>query len=187
MSNEFAGVAAELGDAGPCPVVECRGKTWQVGWPTQRAKAQLEFLVVQQAKANLESLRPVLSAADWKAEQDSLTAAIRGGHWKTWGSLWQNVCDGPDTNNLFLASLLRERHPDATLGDAEVLWVESAEQVKDALAQVVPLFFALLVTRLSATPEQKALMVAQSTAQFLVSLSLPTPSAVGDSSAATTS
>lgn len=195
--SDFQGVGLELGDSGPCPKIVHKDKTWLLGHPTQRAKAELELLVIEQAKRNLEAVRPVLSAAEYRAEENELRMAIRGGHHKTWGPLWVAINNGPDTNTLFLTSLLRERQLEAKVEDAERLWDECAEEVKDALALVVPSFYAILVQKLPGTPEQRAKILAASVAEFLSKMravdsimageNLPTPNCNGDSSAATTS
>ena len=41
--TEPQGVVAMLGDAGPAPTVTHKNKTWTIGHPTQRAKAELEI------------------------------------------------------------------------------------------------------------------------------------------------
>jgi hypothetical protein len=187
MSDEFHGVAAELGDAGPCPTISYLGKTWSVGWPTQRAKAELEFLVVKAAKRNLELLRPVLGENEYRAEEKELKLALQGGHWKTWGPLWNAVNGGPDTNTFFLLSLLRERHPEATFEDAEGMWLTATDAVREAFMLVVPSFYTLLVKCLPGTPEERAETLAESVSQLRRLLNFPSPESASDSSEATTS
>ncbi len=185
MSDEFQGVSAELGAAGPCPVVTYKGKPWSIGWPTQRAKATLENLVFLIAKRNVEQLKSVMPPHEFAIEQAALSSMIRGGKYRTWGPLWVEVNNGPDGNTLFLLSLLRENHPEATFADAEGMWAESTDDVQTALAQVIPGFFKLLVAAAPGTPEQKAEILARSVAEFLSNLHLP-PGA-GASNAPTTS
>lgn len=187
MSDEFHGVGAELGDAGPCPTVNYGGRVWSVGWPTQRAKAELEGLVYQVAKRNIDELRPFMTADEYKAESAALQSSVRGGQHKTWGPLWVAVNNGPDTNTLFLLSLLRERHPEAQFADAAGMWATATDDVQTAMAQVIPGFFALLVKNLPGTPEQRTQLLAESVAQFLSGLNLPSPPEAGASSAVTTS
>lgn len=180
MSEPFHGVGLELGDAGPAPVVTYRKKSWKVGFPTQKAKAELEGLTIIAARRNLAQSKPYFDAESYKREEEMLRAAIQGGYWKTWGSLWQSVNSGPDSNTLFLLSLLKQNHPEATWEDAEGMWAEEAEQVKDAMAQVIPSFYAILVKAMPGTPENRAEILAKSVAEFLTAInrlpSLPTAS-----------
>ncbi len=186
MSEPFHGVGLELGDAGPCPVVTYNGKPWSVGHPTQRAKATLEGLVAQVATRNIEELKAFYTPQQYKEEMEQLRASIRGGHHRTWGPLWLAVNGGPESNVLFLLTLLRERHPEATLNDAEGMWSDCNEDAKTAMAMVVPSFYALLVKSLPGTPEHRAELLAKSVTQFLESLNLPPQPAAPASSEPTT-
>ncbi len=186
MSEPFHGVGLELGDAGPCPTITYKDKVWSVGHPTQRAKAQLEGLAAQVAMRNVEEMRDFYSAQQYKEEVESVRSAIRGGHHKTWGSLWMTVNNGPESNMLFLLSLLRERHPEAMLADAEGMWADVTEDAKTAMAMVVPSFYALLVKSLPGSPEERTELLARSIEQFLESLKLRPLSPVQDSKEATT-
>lgn len=171
MSEENAvGIGPSLGDAGSCPTIKMPSKTWSVGHPTQRAKGELELLVAQVALANLEKMQRVLSKAKYLEKCAALDAKIEGGHHQTWGSLWTSVNSGPDGNNLFLLSLLRERHPEAELSDAIAMYSDEPRQVKLALAIVVPSFFALLVAHLPLSPEERAAKTAVAVQQFIDNL-----------------
>jgi len=136
-----ASVSQMLGDAGACPTVTLGEKVWEVGWPTQRAKTTLEQLVIQVAKANVAELKDVLSDAELRAEESAISSAIRGGHHKTRGELWNAVCSGPESVAVFFCAMLRERQPKATVEDAKALIRENPREVMDAMTQVAPDFF----------------------------------------------
>jgi hypothetical protein len=153
------GVAQVIGAFGPCPEILHKGKVWKVGWPTQKAKAELETLVVKVSKENLAQLRDAYTEEEYREEDAALRALIRGGHFKTWGSLWRTVNDSPDGMPLFLCSLLKAHHPDITIATARELWTESPEDAVDALVQVVPDFFTLLIASLPETEEARTAAV----------------------------
>lgn len=172
--EEFHGVSAELGDAGPCPVVQYKGRAWHIGWPTQNAKGTLEGLVYQVSRQNIEDMKPFMSPAEYAEERAALRVALHAGQHKTWGELWTAVQRGPDSNTLFLLSLLREKHPDATLADARALWTGDAIcDVKDAMALVIPNFYLLLVPELPVSPEQRQQIAAASAAMFHETMAAP--------------
>lgn len=169
-ANSEAGIVAALGDAGPCPVVTYNKKPWSVGHATQRAKAELELQVVQVALRNIDRLKSVLPAQVWQQKSAALDAQIAGGHYQTWGSLWTAVNNGPDGTALFLLSLLRERHPEATLEDAAGILRYEPRQVQHAMSIVVPGFFKLLAETAPVPPEKRTALVLKATAEFMESL-----------------
>ena len=183
----FQGIRLELGDAVSPVVIKLGNKEWKIGPPTQAAKGELEGSVVQVAERNLELLKPFWSAAKYKQEEAELRNAIRGGHWKTWGQLWATIINSPDGNTLFLLSLMREKHLEATFEDAQALWREKTEEVKKAFALQIPSFFAILVTYLPGTPEERAKALADSVEDTFASLKIPLPKKHSDSPASTTS
>lgn len=145
-----------LGAAGACPEVTANGRTWRFGHPTQRAKSELEKIVVQKATDAVLELKPVLPPASFKALFDGLMAEIRRGDFKTWGAGWQSYVFDPQYAHLFVLSLLRECHPDAAEADVVELVAAEPERVQVALAQVVPDFFALALAGVRLTPDQRA-------------------------------
>jgi hypothetical protein len=163
MSDEtFHGVGAELGSAAPCPTITYKEKVWQVGWPTQRARAQMEGLVIEAARRNLASLKEFLPPDEYQRQEAELRAAIFSGQWKTGGDLWQTVVQGRDSNTVFLLSLLREKHPEATWDVAEGMWADAPEAALEAFARVVPNFLPLLVEKAPGkTPAEKKELSAQ--------------------------
>lgn len=152
MSDESKpeGVMAALGDAGPCPTIERGGKTWTVGHPTQRAKAELEKLVVEVSQATLDDLKGMLPPAKWDEKEAKFDALLFSRQWQTWGTLWFEVANGPQSYPLFLLSLMRPHHPEATVRDAEALWRDANRACRAALVMVVPGFFDLLTAYLPA-------------------------------------
>ncbi len=138
------GVISALGDAGVCPKITLGKEVWHCGHPTQKAKAELELLVLQTAEENLEKTKRALSPSRYAEKLKELNTAIDGGAYQTGGSLWAAINGGPKGQALFLTSLLRERHDNATVADAVKLWANVPEQVCRALAVVVPDFFRVL-------------------------------------------
>lgn len=174
--QDIPGVGPALGGSGACPRIVCGDKTWTVGWPTQKAKSALEIATLELAVANHEEACAHLPAKFVARKQKELDGAIDGGHWRTWGELWTSVNEGPDGNTLFLLSLLREHHPDATLADARKLWREKGGETVRAFAVVVPSFFELLVADRPEPPAVKAALVKQGTEDVLRAIgALPNP------------
>src|SRR5262249_26118772 len=151
LTMEPQGMIATLGDAGPCPTIADGTKTWNIGHPTQRAKAELELLVVQAATKNLDDLKDVLPKKEWELEKSKLSGLIRGRAWQTFGQLWAEQVNGPLADALFLLSLAKPHHPEMTLADAERLWLDENDQCRVALGIVVPGFFDLLMAWLPAS------------------------------------
>lgn len=176
MSDENlpAGVGPVLGAHGACPAIDYAGKTWSVSWPTQRAKAELEILVAATAFANLEQLASVLPPERYKAKCAELDAQIYAGQHRSWGALWSAVNSGPDGTPLFLLSLLKIKHPEATITDARKMWRDVNRQVNLALAQVIPGFFTILADDLPVPPEQRGALMRASIEDFLGRLTQPT-------------
>lgn len=176
MSDESRpeGVMAALGDAGPCPAVEHNGTRWTVGHPTQRAKAELEKLVVEVSQATLDELKPMLPRAKWLEKEAKFDAILFARQWQTWGSLWSEVCNGPLSYPLFLLSLMRPHHPEATVRDAQSLWLEANRACRTALVMVVPGFFDLLTAFLPAEEGDRRKQAEAMKAEMLASLERPT-------------
>ena len=145
-----------LGASGACPEIRANGKVWRIGHPTGRAKSELEQLAVLSAFAEVRSLKDVLPPDAYAEAFRELTASVAAKSYKTWGEGWQRVVWGPASSHLFLLSLLRENHPQATEDDARALAVAEPEAVALALTQVVPSFIRLLLNdRKDITPEQR--------------------------------
>lgn len=156
-----------LGDAGASPTVSYKGKTWTIGHPTQKAKADLEILVVERAKQNLEDARPALTEEEYAAERKDLSAHIKARTWKTFGELWNALCSGPCGNPLFLLTLMRPHHQDATYQDAETLWLNANADCCDAMAVVVPGFLDQLASEIPAEDAARRQMAAERKAEFI--------------------
>ena len=168
-----AGIGPALGAAGPCPTIEYEGTAWKVGHPTQRAKVALEHLVVESAAANIEAMRPAWGKKKTEEKLDALDMQVMGGHHKTAGALWNAINSGPDSVFLFLTSLLRENHPDATLVQGRKLWVNCPREVRRALALTVPAFFTLIAADLPGTPQSRAEAAAEYSKSFLETVGTP--------------
>ena len=144
-----------LGAAGACPEIPLDGRVWRVGHPTQRAKAALEEFAASAAVNEVLSLKGVLPAAAYSELWAQTARDVQGRSFRTWGPGWQRVVFDPLNAHLFLWSLLRECHPDATEADAKRLMAAEPERVSLALARVVPDFFRLLLAGLSLTADQQ--------------------------------
>ncbi len=167
-----------LGDAGACPEIEWNGKRWKIGHPTQGAKGCLEELVAAKAVAEVKAIKGVLPADDYAEMFKALLSRITTGYYRTFFPGWIEQTTGGGGAVLFLLSLLRERHPDATEADAVGLAGERGDEVQAALARVVPSFFEMLVA--SAThipPDQKAAMRSAMAGVVAAAFPPPTPSA----------
>lgn len=149
------GAVAALGAAAGPVEVEHAGKTWRVGHPTQRAKAELEKLVVAVAEQSLADIKDALPAARYAAKEKRLDDMIFARQWQTWGELWREVVDGPLSFPLFLLSLMRPYHEAATVQDAESLWLGANRACRRALVMVLPGFFKLLADQLPADQEER--------------------------------
>lgn len=149
------GAVAALGAAtGPVEVAH-NGKTWRVGHPTQRAKAELEKLVVAVAEQSLADLKDVLPAARYAAKEKRLDDLLYARQWQTWGALWTEVVNGPLSFPLFLLSLMRPHHEAATVEDAQALWLGANRACRNALVLVLPGFFDLLAAQLPADQAER--------------------------------
>lgn len=179
-----AGIGPAIGDAGPCPKIVFNGKTWTIGHPTQVAKVELELLVIDVAQANIDAFKR-RDPAKHEAKSKLLDLQIEGGHHKTGGELWATVNNGPDGQPLFLASLLKENHPEITLADAKAMFRQEQRQVRRALALTVPSFFEILANDLPLTPEDRAAKRAELTAEFLAAMAEPVASTASASSGST--
>lgn len=173
-----ASVTTLLGASGACPEIRLNGKTWRVGHPTQKAKAELETIIVSQAFAEVKALRDVLPPDDYRDLYADTASKVRAKAFRTWGDEWERYALGATHAHLFLLSLLRENHPDATEADALALLASCGEEVQLALGQVVADFFVMLLAehpRLK--PEERATVAAKARAGMLAALAKvrPTP------------
>ena len=170
-NSNVPGVQQLLGDAGALPEIKANGKTWLIGFPTQRAKAALEELVTAAAVNEVVSLKPILPPQSYGELMSDLRNAVGAGDYKTWGSGWQRVLAGTDGGNLFLCSLLRERQANATVEDAAAVAMACPDEVAMALARVAPPFYLLLMEKLPVSEESKAEMVAKAAEQLMSRMS----------------
>lgn len=149
-------VGVMLGAAGPCPEVEHGGRAWKVGHPTERARVELERLAVQVASRSIYELEAALPPQEFKKASETFVRAVSAKRYKTWGEGWQEIVFSPENLHLFLLSLLRQNHPDATEDLAQELISACRLQVSVALAQVLPDFIKLLLrAHKMLTPEQR--------------------------------
>lgn len=134
-----------LGSDGACPAVTVGTRTWKIGRPDQAAKARFEELVVAHAEANLTRVGGLLSPERRAAQEAWLYEQIAGRQYAAGGAMWEAVVAGPDANAVFLASLLQEHHPDATVADAGRLLAAAFGPVMRAMARVMPPFLSLML------------------------------------------
>lgn len=148
MTADEPGIVQTLGAHGACPTITHSGATYTVGHPTQRAKAELELLVLKAARDNVEDAKAALTAEEYAAEQAALRVAIQTGAYKTWKPLWAAMWDGLDRIPMLLCACIKTKHPDFTLAQMRVVFAQESEQCLDALDAVMPPFFALLMDSL---------------------------------------
>lgn len=145
-----------LGAAGACPEIPLDGRVWRVGHPTQRAKAALEEFAAAAAVNEALALKGVLPPAAYQELFAATARDVQAKAFRTWGPGWQRVVFDPLNSHLFLWSLLRENHPDATEADARRLMAAEPDRVSLALARVVPDFFRMLLDGLGLTADRRA-------------------------------
>lgn len=183
--DESPSVTTTLGAAGACPEVRHAGKVWKVGHPTQAAKTTLEQLAVAAAVSEIEALEGTLSPLSYQKAYRELLAAISAREYKTWGPGWERVVWGPMCSQLFLLSLIRENHQDATEADVVELAAKQPGQVAAALAQVIPNFARLLLSeRKDLTPEQQETLLGVLAEQLAPATSQRPPAPIRKTSAA---
>lgn len=163
-----------LGDAGACPEISWNGKVWRIGHPTQRAKAVLEELVAAKAIGEVTALKTALPPETYAEVFQGVLDRVSGGEFRTFGRGWVNLTTGGTGAVLFLLSLLRERHPDATESDAIGLAADRGDEVQGALGRVIPSFFELLLET-SAIPAQQKQAVRAALGQALSAAPPPPP------------
>lgn len=151
----MADMAAVLGEAGGCPVVEHDGVRWHVGHPVQRAKKLLEDAILDAVENDLLARREANPAA-FRQLWDDHRADKRAGRYATvTGDLWWEAVSDPRRSGvLLLTALLRCHHPDATPDDAFALLANRPEETEAALGRVLPDFFEALLAdpRLATLP-----------------------------------
>jgi hypothetical protein len=161
MSDEVPpGVADVLGAAGPCPEVVHAGKAWKVGWPTQKAKAILERLVVAQATAETLALRDAVPPEAFAELWNGLRRAIGAREYRTFGPGWAAALASPGGSLLFPLALILQHHPDATADDVAALREHAGEAFALAVAEVVPPFLSMLGADPQAPPGSRARLAA---------------------------
>jgi hypothetical protein len=170
MADDLMGVSPSLGDAAVLPTITFAGKSWTVGAPTQKAKSAFEDFVVQIASANVERQKGNVPAAKWEQLNDRLDGEIESGQYLTWGKLWNRINDSPESPIVYLASLLKERHDDATLELARQMIKAEPRQVRRALARGVPSFFSLIVQEWDSTTEEQNRLLAELMAGFATAM-----------------
>lgn len=172
-----------LGTAGAPPEIECNGRVWRIGFPTQRAKTRLNELLIGITEDELESMEGVVSPKRFKKLEDSFNADLKSGKYKTWGDGWANALGSQRGGIAFFLSLLRENHPDATEADALLLLRECGEKCQRAMLRVAPPFFSALAddhpavmgAKESERESAKAKLLGTMMPQFLKMLSRTTP------------
>lgn len=155
-----------LGEAGACPEVGWNGKIWKIGHPTQRAKAILEELAADRSISEVVAMKAYLSPAAYAELFAESRRAIAKREYATWGEGWQAVMSSIDGGLLFLLSLLRVNHPEATEETVRGLMADKGDEVAAAMDRVMPPFFALLVESLPAPPAERAKHLAGMLADF---------------------
>lgn len=147
-----------LGQSGGCPeVVERGGKRWKIGWPVAAAKVCLERLVAAAAFEEIRSMKEDLSAQAYSELFEGHRADIQARKYQTFGEGWDRVMGRSDGSGgeLFLLSLMRTEHPEATIDDAKRLKLLYDDQLTLALDEVAPAFFQVLAEDEKVPPEAR--------------------------------
>jgi hypothetical protein len=132
-----------LGDAGPpVTVTDPAGKVWTVGFPTQRAKARYEQLVLDREKKIVLAQKAILPPDDYERRVDKLAEQVNERAFVTGKPLWLKHATTPVGWLVWVQSLLAEHHPDVTFEQTRELLGTTADDVRLALGLVVPSFFA---------------------------------------------
>jgi hypothetical protein len=134
MSAELLGLPAE---------VECGGRTYRLGPPTQKAKAILEELLAGAAVANVAAMKAYLPAAEYREAYDAVVRAVGAGLYKTGTKGWLDALQSPDGLLAFTLSLFRVNHPTMTRAECETLVGDHGDAVNAAMARVAPDFFRM--------------------------------------------
>ncbi len=178
----MADMAAALGEAGGCPVVEANGTAWKIGHPVQAAKKFLEDLILDGVETDLlagKARNPAAFAAAWESH---MADRRRRRYATLTGDLWMEQALDPQRGPvLLLASLLRCHHPGATEDDALALLAAEPERVQAAMARVLPDFFETLLAGPAAAAlppaarEQVRAGLRAAAAEMLTAASRPAP------------
>ena len=133
--------------AGPGPSIECGGKVWRVGFNTQDAKGGLEELVRAHVLRNAIKNKRAIGGTEGQEIFDEAEKKILQGHYLAFEKGWQETLKSSAGTILYLLSLLREHHPDATEDDARKLLVQEREQSEAAILAVSPSFFSAMAVQ----------------------------------------
>lgn len=158
-----ASVQDVLGDAGVLPEVVWKGETYQLSFPSQKAKAALEELVASRAVNECRAVKGVLDGAAYAELWDSTVSAIQTRQHRTMGPLWVKtvMAGGVVTAALIMFVLFRVKHPKITEDDVRAMIHEEPEQTTAALLRVIPSFFEMALGSAGAKPELVADLMAQ--------------------------
>lgn len=139
--KEAPSMTALTGEPGPT-IVE-GGKTWRLGFATQKAKARLENLFREYA---------VRDATENESPQEAQAVRdmARGGHYRTLEAGWVVMLQSPAGQVLYLLSFLQQHHPDATYADAMRIARKEPQQVQDAMTEISPDFFKAVAREVAA-------------------------------------
>lgn len=157
--SDAGGVGQMLGSAGtPAEIVV--GKTkWLVGHPDQAAKARLEKLVAKAALDEVRRLKDVLDPGTYREAFAEAVATLKD--YRTWRPGWQRIVFDPAYFHLYLWSLLQEHQPQASEDDVREICERAPEEVRAAVAEVMPGFFRMLLADLEGhAPEETLRQVA---------------------------
>jgi len=153
--EETAPLSWVLGAAGPPVVIEHKGLRWQIGHPTQSARAVLEQYLAAQAIGEVEELRDVLPPQQYASAKKEVLSLVTGKWFKTGGKGWVTAIEGPDGVLLFIFALLRVHQPACAIDDAKMLMADRLDELTVALEQVAPDFFMALTDPSSPDAERE--------------------------------
>jgi hypothetical protein len=148
-----------LGESGQPPQFTVDGKTYTLGFPTQKAKAILEELVAQESLQAVRETKAYLSDDEYKTAFADVLDQIKDRQHRTWGALWRQQV----TKNglLFPLALFRLHHPDMTATEMALIVGKEPELFQAAFIRVMPDFFDVLAEGQPIPAEQKDALKSQ--------------------------
>ena len=161
-------VPPSVGDVlgGDCPTIQCDGKTWKIGHPTQAAKDRLEKLVVADAWENVQAAKLGIPEVDDEAAR-SFHEAVRNRESRTGGKMWASAFGRADGQVMFYLSLIREHHPEATPEDVMRLMADKPDEFLTAIELVTPRFFFVAAEAMKLPPDKAKTWAERLGAEFV--------------------
>lgn len=157
--SEVMTVSDAVGNAGSLPTITWQGKTYHVAHATPKAVQRVEQEVARAAFMNTQDMKGVLPPDKFAEFEGRTETAIRLKQHGFGQSLYIASLDGADGVLFPLFGCLGEKQPGVTMEDVRGMYRDCRAEVRFALVQCGPDFFAVGAAMLPATPEEQATMV----------------------------